>query len=157
MRSVVPCHASRNHNNDSNGLGDPEKEQQFEPNVKYSEQDEVKLIQWIKTLTGNCPNEVGQQGFYEWLKDGQVLSQLMNQLVPGAYVVNPPSKSRLPAKRAMFERENINFFIQAARSYGVPIQDLFQIPYLYDQENMYQVQLTLVIMKGIHEGKSGKL
>ena len=27
----------------------------------------------------------------------------------------------------MFERENINFFIQAARSYGVPIQDLFQV------------------------------
>ena len=33
----------------------------------------------------------------------------------------------LQAKRAMLERENINYFINAAASYGVPSRDLFQV------------------------------
>ena len=31
-----------------------------------------------------------------------------------------------------------------------------QIPYLYEQQNMYQVQLTLVLLKALYEKKTGR-
>ena len=40
---------------------DLEREDKFEPNLKYSESDERKLVEWISALTGTQPQESGQQ------------------------------------------------------------------------------------------------
>ena len=38
-----------------------EREDKFEPNLKYSEKDERNLVEWIGALTGSQPQENGQQ------------------------------------------------------------------------------------------------
>ena len=38
-----------------------EREDKFEPNLKYSEKDEKKLVEWIGALTGSRPQDNGQQ------------------------------------------------------------------------------------------------
>ncbi|EDQ90254.1 uncharacterized protein MONBRDRAFT_3432, partial [Monosiga brevicollis MX1] len=71
--------------------------------------------------------------FQEALKDGTTLCALANAIQPGA--IAKVNKSSLAFK----QMENINQFVDFARSKGVRSDDLFQTVDLYEGSNMVQV------------------
>ena len=90
--------------------------------------------------------------FGEILKDGVVLCKLMNKLQPGSIkkfkekvdmlgnpqtVSQPKSPSQGPAFMLM---ENVQSFINAAKSYGVPDAEMFLTPDLFEARNLAQVK-----------------
>ena len=67
------------------------------------------------------------------LKDGTVLCRLMN-------CIKPNSVKRYKQTGTPFMlMENIQSFLAAARSYGVPAEELFQTADLFERRNIPQV------------------
>merc|ERR1719291_720411 len=97
-----------------------------------SQQKEV--LNWIQEVLGEpLPSE----DFAEVLKDGVILCRLMNKIVPGAI---KKFKQKGPAFLLM---ENIQAFLAAIKKYGVPDEEVFQTPDLFEGRNLPQVALCL--------------
>jgi len=85
--------------------------------ANYDREGEAKAKEWIQKVTGQT---LGGPSFWADLKSGVVLCKLMNTLSPGSCSgYNPKPKFWLE------ERDNINKYLNACKSYGVPSQDLF--------------------------------
>lgn len=65
------------------------KENKFEPNKKYSSDDEEKLIKWISSLTGSAPADSGQQVGSNLYKSGIIITfSLIGELALICHAVN---------------------------------------------------------------------
>merc|ERR1712029_779172 len=95
---------------------------------------EKEVLQWVETVMGE-PLPSGDFG--EILKNGVVLCKLMNKLQPGSV---KKFKEKGPAFMLM---ENVQAFINAAKSYGVPDEEMFLTPDLFEGRNLSQVALCL--------------
>ena len=71
------------------------------------------------------------------LKNGVVLCQMMNKISPGAI---PKFKQSGPAFLLM---ENVQSFLAAIKKYGVPDEEVFQTPDLFEARNIPQVTLCI--------------
>jgi len=95
---------------------------------------EAEVLQWVAAVLGEPlpPAEFG-----EVLKDGVILCKLINKLQPGSV---KKFKEKGPAFLLM---ENVQSFLAAARNYGVPDEESFQTPDLFEGRNLAQVALCL--------------
>ena len=97
-------------------------------------QQEKELLQWMEAVMGE-PLPKGDFG--DVLKDGVVLCKLMNKLQTGSV---KKFKEKGPAFLLM---ENVQSFLAAAKKYGVPDEESFQTPDLFEARNLPQVALCI--------------
>merc|ERR1712008_225262 len=97
-------------------------------------EQEQEVRDWIEAVLEE-PLPAGD--YEEVLKDGVILCRLMNKIVPGAI---KKFKQKGPAFLLM---ENIQAFLAAIKKYGVPDEEVFQTPDLFEGRNIAQVTLTL--------------
>ncbi|KAM4703506.1 transgelin [Rhinophrynus dorsalis] len=116
---------------------------------KYDEELEQRLVQWIQMQSGGDVGtpEQGRIGFQQWLKNGIVLSKLINSLYPkGSQPVKIPDS---PPSMVFKQMEQIAQFLKAAEDYGVAKTDIFQTVDLYEGKDMAAVQRTVVAIGSI--------
>ena len=99
----------------------------------YSLEAEQLAKQWVEEVIG----ESCEEAFADWLRDGTILSQLMNTIQPGSVPI--PKQSTMPFK----QMECINLFLIAAEKYGIKKTDLFVTLDLYEDNNPAMVISTL--------------
>ncbi|KAM9298925.1 transgelin [Gastrophryne carolinensis] len=117
---------------------------------KYDEELEARLVQWIKLQCGSDiedPPEPGRYGFQQWLKNGVILSKLINSLYPKG---SPPVKIPDPPPSMAFKQmEQVAQFLKFSEAYGVGKTDLFQTVDLYEGKDLAAVQRTIVALGSI--------
>ncbi|XP_074528141.1 transgelin-like [Halichoeres trimaculatus] len=120
------------------------REMQNKIDKKYDPELEETLVEWIKAQCGSSIGqpEPGKTGFQNWLKDGCVLSELINSLNPH----NKPIKSIKSSGMAFKQMEQISLFLAAAETYGVTKTDIFQTVDLYEGKDLAAVQRTLAAL-----------
>ncbi|NXB78263.1 TAGL protein, partial [Donacobius atricapilla] len=107
---------------------------------KYDDELEDRLVEWIVAQCGAAVGrpERGRLGFQVWLKNGIVLSRLVNSLYPdGSKPVKIPD---VPPTMVFKQMEQIAQFLKAAEDYGVVKTDIFQ---------------TVDLFEGVGAGQSG--
>uniref|UniRef100_A0A336KB30 Transgelin n=1 Tax=Culicoides sonorensis TaxID=179676 RepID=A0A336KB30_CULSO len=113
-------------------------EAQRKINSKYSDELAQECLEWIREITGEDINVSGDMdNFYETLKDGTLLCKLVNQIKPGTI------KRVNESKMAFKCMENINGFLEAAKAFGVPVQETFQTVDLWERQNLNSVVICL--------------
>ncbi len=95
---------------------------------------EREILDWIEAVMGE---KLPAGEYDEVLKNGVVLCKLMNKISPGAIT---KFKEKGPAFLLM---ENIGAFQKAVKAYGVPDEEIFQTPDLFEGRNIPQVTLCL--------------
>lgn len=123
------------------------REVQSKIDKKYDPDLEERLNEWI---VAQCGSEVGhpepgKTGFQNWLKDGCVLSALINSL----YGANKPIKKLQPSGMAFKQMEQISQFLSAAEKYGLTKTDMFQTVDLWEGKDLAAVQRTLMALGSI--------
>ncbi|XP_037594503.1 transgelin-like [Cebus imitator] len=110
---------------------------------KYDKELEEQLVEWI---TVQCGPDVGRPDCGRlcsqvWLKNGVILSKLVNSLCPdGSKSVKVPEN--LPS--GVFKQmEQVAEFLKAAENYGVTKTNMFQTVDLFEGKDMAAVQRTL--------------
>lgn len=107
-------------------------------NSKYSDDLAAESLEWIKEVTGEPINTSGDMdNFFEVLKDGVILCKLTNALQPGTI------KKVNESKMAFKCMENISAFLEAAKAFGVPVQETFQSVDLWERQNLNSVVICL--------------
>merc|ERR1712079_949751 len=101
---------------------------------KRNPDQEKEVLQWVQSVLGET---IPTGDFGDVLKDGVVLCKLMNKLQPGSV---KKFKEKGPAFMLM---ENVQSFITAAKEYGVPDEEMFLTPDLFEGRNLSQVALCL--------------
>ncbi|NWZ58163.1 TAGL protein, partial [Haliaeetus albicilla] len=99
---------------------------------KYDDELEDRLVEWIVAQCGAAVGrpERGRLGFQVWLKNGIVLSRLVNSLYPdGSKPVKIPDT---PPTMVFKQMEQIAQFLKAAEDYGVVKTDVFQTVDLFE-------------------------
>ncbi|XP_067827058.1 transgelin-like [Heptranchias perlo] len=117
-------------------------EQKYEPDL------EERLVEWIIAQCGAKVGrpEPGRSGFQLWLKDGTVLSQLINSLYSDD---KKPIKKIQDTDKAFKQMEQVSQFLIAAEGYGVNKTDIFQTVDLWEAKDMSAVQRTLMALGSI--------
>ena len=104
---------------------------------------EEQAAWWVGAVTGRQPTT--DESLQAWLKSGVVLCELINAISPGSAA--PSTREALaralPMIRRLKEIENIGFYSEAARRYGVPEPDMFVTFDLYDDKNFPAVVRNL--------------
>ncbi|MEE6491577.1 hypothetical protein FKM82_016267 [Ascaphus truei] len=122
------------------------REVQKKIDEKYDPNLEVILTQWIiAQCVGETsqPEGPGKLAFRTWLKDGTVLSHLINSLAP-------KSVAKIQRSEMAFKQmEQISQFLRASERYGVPASDQFQTVDLWEGKDLASVQRTLMNLGGI--------
>uniref|UniRef100_A0A3Q1JHP5 Transgelin n=1 Tax=Anabas testudineus TaxID=64144 RepID=A0A3Q1JHP5_ANATE len=97
---------------------------------KYDPELEQILVEWITRQCGSGVGrpEPGKMGFQTWLKDGCVLSELINSL----FAHDKPVKKIQSSPMAFKQMEQISQFLNAAEKYGVTKTDMFQTVDLWE-------------------------
>ncbi|XP_053547369.1 transgelin [Bombina bombina] len=116
---------------------------------KYDEELEERLVQWINLQCGNDVEapQPGRTEFQQWLKNGVVLSKLINSLYPkGSQPVKIPDN---PPTMVFKQMEQVAQFLKAAEDYGVVKTDMFQTVDLYEGKDLAAVQRTIVALGSI--------
>lgn len=101
---------------------------------RNAEQDK-EAQEWIETILGAKfpPGEL----YEDVIRDGTVLCQLMNKLVPNAI-------PKINTSGGQFKMmENINNFQHALKAYGVNDVDVFQTVDLWEKKDIAQVTNTV--------------
>uniref|UniRef100_A0A131XWU6 Transgelin n=1 Tax=Ixodes ricinus TaxID=34613 RepID=A0A131XWU6_IXORI len=107
---------------------------------KYDPELAGELLKWVKDVTGADISTSGDMdNFYETLKNGVLLCQLINSIKPDSI----PEKKINQTKMAFKCMENINLFLQHARDMGVPAQETFQTVDLWEKQNLLSVSICL--------------
>ncbi|XP_042883212.1 myophilin-like [Penaeus japonicus] len=125
-------------------------EAQAKVNAKYSEEQAAECLEWIAVITSADINKSGDaDNFYETLKNGQLLCQVINALKPGQI------KKIQTSAMAFKCMENINAFVEGAKACGVPTQETFQTVDLWERQNLNSVVICLQSLgrKGSQFGK----
>ncbi|GCC30408.1 calponin-2-like [Chiloscyllium punctatum] len=110
---------------------------------KYDLQKEEDLRLWIEGMTGR---QIGDN-FQKGLKDGVILCELMNKLMPNS--VKKINRSALN----WHQLENLSNFIKAMQNYGIKPHDTFEANDLFENGNMTQVQTALLALAGMAKTK----
>ena len=97
-------------------------------------EQEKEILEWISAV---LEDPLPEGDFADVLKNGVVLCKLMNKIKPNSI---PKFKEKGPAFLLM---ENIQSFVGAAKKYGVPDEEVFQTPDLFEARNIPQVTLCL--------------
>lgn len=120
------------------------REVQLKIDKKYDPELEERLVEWIMAQCGSAVTrpEAGKAGFQEWLKDGCVLSRLINSL----HGDKKPIASIKTSGMAFKQMEQISLFLTAAEQYGVIKMDLFQSVDLFEGRDLAAVQRTLMTL-----------
>ncbi|KAM4690989.1 transgelin-2 [Rhinophrynus dorsalis] len=122
------------------------REVQQKIDQKYDNELESILVQWIQAQCGpesGAPAGQGKAAIQTWLKDGTVLSHLINSLAP-------KSVAKIQQSTMAFKQmEQISQFLKACERYGVPASDLFQTVDLWEGKDMASVQRTLMNLGGL--------
>ncbi|XP_054721444.1 muscle-specific protein 20-like isoform X2 [Uloborus diversus] len=104
---------------------------------KRDPQLEAELLQWIEQIMGQ---KLPPGPFDEVLRDGTILCNLMNKLMPGCI-------QKINTSGGQFKMmENINRFQEAAKKWGVPEIDVFQTVDLWERRNISQVAQCLMAL-----------
>ncbi|KAM6959077.1 transgelin [Aplochiton taeniatus] len=108
---------------------------------KYDTELELILVEWIVAQCGSGVGrpEAGKLGFQAWLKDGCVLSELINSLYDG----DKPVKKIQSSPMAFKQMEQVSQFLNGAEKYGVTKTDMFQTVDLWEGKDLAAVQRTL--------------
>lgn len=96
------------------------EQKEWEDDLQPSQRDNTKesqILMWI----WNCLEMVSSLDYDQFLKDGVALCKLMNHLRPGSV----PIEEVTAGTDARQKRRNIELFLRAAKSYGVPDRMLF--------------------------------
>ncbi|ERE75223.1 transgelin-like protein [Cricetulus griseus] len=122
------------------------REVQSKIEKKYDEELEERLVEWIVMQLGpdvGRPDR-GRLGFQVWLKNGVILSKLVNSLYPeGSKPVKVPEN---PPSMVFKQMEQVAQFLKAAEDYGVTKTDMFQTVDLFEGKDMAAVQRTLMAL-----------
>jgi len=102
---------------------------------------EQDLRHWIETLSGE--KFPPGKNFGAALKNGILLCKLANGIRPG---ICPKIQT---ATAPFVQMENINAFLKAERTFGVPAPDLFMTVDLFEEKNIGQVIRSLATLKRI--------
>jgi len=117
---------------------------------KYSEDHAREVLEWIHEITGMPDDLSGNpDNIFEQLRDGTLLCKLANALEPGTV-------RRIQESKMAFKcMENINCFLEAAKKFGVPNEELFQTVDLWERQNLNAVVICLQALgrKGSKFGK----
>ncbi|XP_072886226.1 transgelin-like [Hemitrygon akajei] len=115
---------------------------------KYEPELEERLVEWIIAQCGQGVGrpESGRLGFQSWLKDGTVLSQLINSLYADD---KKPVKKIQTTDKAFKQMEQVSEFLKAAERYGVNKTDIFQTVDLWESKDLAAVQRTLMALGSI--------
>ncbi|MBN3310770.1 transgelin isoform X2 [Amia ocellicauda] len=121
------------------------REVQSKIDKKYDPELEERLTEWIMAQCGAGVGrpEAGKTGFQVWLKDGSVLSELINSLYNAG---ERPIKKIQNSGMAFKQMEQVSQFLQAAEKYGVVKTDIFQTVDLWEGKDMAAVQRTLMAL-----------
>ncbi|CAB4055193.1 TAGLN [Lepeophtheirus salmonis] len=92
-------------------------------------EEEKEILQWVESV---LEEPLPKGDFEEILQNGVILCKLMNKISPGAI---SKFKEKGPAFLLM---ENINAFLKAVKAYGVPEEEAFQTPDLFEARNISQ-------------------
>ncbi|XP_065348131.1 myophilin isoform X1 [Cloeon dipterum] len=113
-------------------------EAQRKINSKYSEELAQECLEWVKQITNEDFSTSGEMdNFYEVFKNGTRLCRLVNIIKPGS--VKKINESQMAFKCM----ENINAFLDVARTLGVPAQETFQTVDLWERQNLNSVVICL--------------
>ncbi|KAG6925450.1 transgelin [Chelydra serpentina] len=113
---------------------------------KYDDELEERLVEWIVAQCGAGVGrpERGRLGFQVWLKNGVVLSELVNSLYPEG---SKPVKIPKPPPTMVFKQmEQVAQFLKAAEDYGVVKTDIFQTVDLFEGKDIAAVQRTVMAL-----------
>ncbi|KAK4320070.1 hypothetical protein Pmani_009036 [Petrolisthes manimaculis] len=125
-------------------------EAQSKIEAKFSEQQAGECLQWIAEVTGKDMDTTGSaDNFYELLKNGMLLCEVINTLMPGQV------KKIQTSTMAFKCMENINNFTEGAKKAGVPSQETFQTVDLWERQNLNSVVVCIQSLgrKGSQFGK----
>ena len=102
--------------------------------MTVTDDPEEQAAWWVGAVTGRQPP--GDESLQAWLKSGVVLCELINAVAPGSAAPSTGDAlaRALPMIRRLKEIENIGFYSEAARRYGVPEPDMFVTVDLYDNK-----------------------
>ncbi|KAG8184540.1 hypothetical protein JTE90_012629 [Oedothorax gibbosus] len=104
---------------------------------KRDPQLEAEIMQWIGEIMGQ---KLPAGPYDEVLRDGVILCNLMNTLMPGCV-------QKINTSGGQFKMmENINRFQDAAKKWGVPEIDVFQTVDLWEKRNIGQVTQCLMAL-----------
>ncbi|TNN88641.1 Transgelin [Liparis tanakae] len=117
------------------------REEQLKIDAQYDPELESMLTKWI---IAQCGSEVGRPegSFRKWLKNGSVLSELINSL----YATDKPIKDTTAPTMPFKQMEQISLFLKHSEKYGVTETDIFETADLYDGNDMSAVQRTLMAL-----------
>ncbi|KAJ8383678.1 hypothetical protein AAFF_G00216490 [Aldrovandia affinis] len=120
------------------------REVQSKIDSKYDPELEERLTEWIAAQCGEGVGrpEAGKTGFQTWLKDGCVLSELINSLCGASKPIKKIQKSGMAFK----QMEQISQFLNAAERYGITKTDMFQTVDLWEGKDLAAVQRTLMAL-----------
>ena len=99
----------------------------------------AEVVDWIQTVSGS---NKGDASVAEWLHDGKVLCALINAIRPGAIPKVNESTS------AFEQRENVTYFLSAARDMGVPESYMCGTPALCEEMNIGSVVQCIYALGG---------
>ena len=97
--------------------------------ARYDHEAETLTMQWLESVTGYQL----KSGFYECLKDGVVLCNLINRIHPNT--IKKIETSSMPFK----QMENISNFLRATRTFGVAEFEVFETVDLYESKDLGSV------------------
>ena len=102
---------------------------------KRDPQQEKEAQEWVEAVLGK--KFPAGEAFEDVIRDGTVLCEMMNKLVPGAV-------PKINTSGGQFKMmENINNFQAALKNYGVADIDVFQTVDLWEKKDIAQVVCTL--------------
>lgn len=106
---------------------------------KYDYQVEEDFCNWIEEVIGMSIGFNFQLG----LKDGIIFCEFINKLQLG--LVKKVNEFLLN----WFQLENIGNFIKVIQVYGMKLYDIFEVNDFFENGNMIQVQIILVVLVGL--------
>eukprot|EP00040_Diaphanoeca_grandis_P022206 m.118848 g.118848 ORF g.118848 m.118848 type:complete len:570 (-) comp28703_c0_seq2:56-1765(-) len=136
----TPRTNKNNNNSNASGYEVPTPSPTKTPKSAESQPDKelADICQWVTHTTGKT---VEPSTFHASLRSGETLCVLMNKLKPVSI-----RKINLP-KNAIKMMENISKFIDAAKSFGISDDDLFDTDDLFEDLDMSRVLFCLISLK----------
>eukprot|EP01122_Echinamoeba_exundans_P002289 TRINITY_DN1223_c0_g1_i1.p1 TRINITY_DN1223_c0_g1~~TRINITY_DN1223_c0_g1_i1.p1 ORF type:complete len:782 (-),score=172.51 TRINITY_DN1223_c0_g1_i1:41-2386(-) len=140
--------ADRDPENEATALFGMDKELQEAQEANYDVGLEVSVLDWLEATTG-LPVDF----FYESLRDGVILCQLINKIRPGMIprIADPLANASplMTNSVGLQARENVKNYLRACEALGVKKTELFVPSDLCDRQNLISVLNNLTAIARI--------